>query len=321
MQPSPRYQLRMLKHSTSNIVSVTLLVAAMSASTLASASESIDYVAEHLLEAPMDARYQTFPQAPADLSRSETRLQLGYAHVDAGRLQNDVPLLGLQYFYPWQEKWSLLGGVFWDEYQIGGSHGRDEAAPLYGVTPGLPSSFAVDITDISGSASHYGISLAANYRYDQRWNLQAGVALERLDVHRFRVSFTTVDLQNNFAGQLNYDGAYNMLTPFCAAEWKPNFASKYFTSTLRTLFAFPLPRVGFKGGISGPDFNVSGDTDAAGHGSHIPDPFLGVGFTLEHKASGVRVDLGAPIYSRIYQPVVHKGIKNPLTLGVSLPLG
>ncbi len=289
--------------------------------TSAFAAESIDYVAEHLLEVPMDARYQAFPQSPEDLSQAETRLQLGYAECGGSRMQNAVPMFSLQYYYPLKGRWSLLLGTFWDKYQISGNRGSAFAEPIYGDVPQLPKSFNVNMTAVTGDGSHYGVSFAVNYHYRDNLNLQLGLALERLDVDRFRVEFDTVDLENNFSGTLDYQAAYNIVTPYTALEWQPGFIIRHnIASRFRVLFALPLPRVGFIGRVSGPDFDVEGDAKAAGYGAHIPDPYLAIGYTLEHKSSGWRVDIAAPLYTRLYEPVAHREIDNPLTVSFSLPL-
>ena len=118
------------------------------------AEESIEYVAEHLLEAPMDTRALAFPVAPANILASEARLQLGYSSFDAGKLHNKVPTLGAHYFLPLNERWGFLAEGFYDSYTFSGEKGKAVGQVLMVNAPNVPDKFAVDITNVSGSGKY-----------------------------------------------------------------------------------------------------------------------------------------------------------------------
>src|SRR4029079_172809 len=78
--------------------------------------------------------------------------------------------------------------------------------------------------------------------------------------------------------------------------------------------ALPFPRRGFAGRISGPRFDLAGDSEKADHGVHVGDGYLGIGVTLEHRPSGFGIDLGATLFHFGAERVIHKGIDRPLLL-------
>ena len=284
------------------------------------AEETIEYVAEHLLEVPMDARALAFPKIPSNESETEARIQVGYGHFNAGKLSNSTPMLGAQYFYPFNEDWGLLGGAFYDGYQFSGKKGKAVGGVLVVNAPNVPPKFDVDITNIDGSGRYTGASLAVTYTPGETWRWQLGYARSVLHINKFKINFNTTSLNNNFSGSFDYANRYDVNTLFLAIEMAPRGLLSNFTYSPHLIAVMNGPRAGFQGRFTGPDFDYSGNTNTNGKGTHIPDSYLGVGVNIEHKPSGFRVDLGATIYTYAFEPYGHKGISTQLFVTMSFPI-
>jgi hypothetical protein len=284
-------------------------------------AESVDYVAEHILEAPMNARYQAFPDRPTDGELSETRMQMGYLRLKGSLLKSSTLMLGLSKYSPWENKRGFMLAGFFDYSLYGGDAGVSEAEAYYIQGASLTRPVQMQVQDVSGSGYHTGLSAAFVERFTEHWTLQWGIAGEFLHVEKFKVSFFTLNQPSAFSGQINYAGDYLMATPFVSQEWK--FSSEKYKKDLglRLVVAWPLPRVGFQGEFTGGGVNESGSTKDTAHGTHIPDPYAGLGLSLADRASGWRIDLGASLFMFMTEgKIFHKGLNAPLFLSLSVPL-
>jgi hypothetical protein len=192
-------------------------------------------------------------------------------------------------------------------------------APSFGRAAQLPQQFDVQVDSVSGSGNHFGLSLAYAQGLSGGARVQAGLALERLDVREYRVAFRTLDLAQNFDGAVDYSGIYNIVTPFAIYESLRRPLTAGWSGGWSATIAWPLPRRGFIGRLTGLGIDFQGSTASAGNGKHIPDPFLGLGYTFEHKATGLQVDLGATLFSYVVEPLGHRKIDQSLFINLSLP--
>ena len=60
--------------------------------------------------------------------------------------------------------------------------------------------------------------------------------------------------------------------------------------------------------LTGPGFDLQGDTDAAGHGKHFGDPSLALGIDATYEPWGLSVDLGSTLSQATLERLVHAGI-------------
>ena len=74
------------------------------------------------------------------------------------------------------------------------------------------------------------------------------------------------------------------------------------------LLAVPLPRRGIAGRITGPGFELSGDTASAGNGKHFGDVALALGFDFVYEPWGLSVDIGSTISQALLERQVHRGV-------------
>lgn len=229
----------------------------------------------------------------------------------------DVPMLGLQYYSPVNRARGLKFGVFYDYYRLSGNRGEALIEPSFAKLVGRPGKFRANLTDVDGSGFHAGVSCSYVFLRKNGANFQIGVTLETLVVRKFQLRFDSIDLPENFSGAVDYAGTYKAVTPTLSYEAAPDDFRQGWNGRLKVSFSVPLPRVGFKGRISGPDLELSGDTDKIGKGTHIPDMYISIGYSMEQVSSGFRFDVGYLLYSYIVEPLAHTDIESPLFMGFS----
>ncbi|MCB1693019.1 MAG: hypothetical protein KDI19_09655 [Pseudomonadales bacterium] len=301
--------------ATTRLASLALIVVPL----LANADETFEYVAEHLLESPMNATLVSLPLIPSSTDHLSTRVHLGYGSFSGGRLSARVPMASVDGYFPITRRWGVLASGFYSRYGISGDSGSSTAGFSVLDTPRFPARFQVNLNDVSGSAKYYGASVALTWQSGLGVNFQAGAARSRLDVSRFDVAFHTLDLSTNVDATADYSGRYNVTTLFTRVESTPMPLGARFTWTPHALLAWSRPRVNLKERVSGPGFDYR-SVDSVDE-KHIPDHDIGVGVRIEHVASGVSLDVGATLWLLAAEPRLHKGIDPPLFVSVTVPLG
>jgi len=236
-------------------------------------------------------------------------------------MKSSALMLGAQHYRPSDDdrQWGWIFGGFIDRIRFYGNSGYGFADPAFVQNPPFRHPFDLYVTNISGDAVHAGLSLARTHRLSDRWAWQAGLTLEYYAVHSFRIQFDTRLPSNNFSGELNYASTYNTIAPYIGYRYFfPESSSTYVWSS-RIMLAWPFPHRGFHGHITGPGFDLEGDSDQAGNGKHIPDPFGGVGLTVESVQKRWRLDLGSSLWLFLVEGQVHKGNNPPLFVHFSWP--
>ena len=281
------------------------------------AKESVDYVAEHLLEIPMDFRYLALAQVPLDQHSKEYRIQLGMGQVEGGLISTQVPMLGFQYFLPLTEKRGLNFSLFYDEYSFSAKKGYAIVSPSF-TRQFSPESIDVEILGADGKGFHAGLGFSYIYFQPGGSNHQIGAIIETLDINKFEVQFKTLNLAQNYTGVVDYAATYNAITPYYSYEKNIDDFGNGWIGRLKITIALPLPRVGFEGRIRGPGFDISGDTREGLGTTNIPDMYAGIGYSLEHKASSLRIEVGGGgLYSYLLEPLVHKETNAPVFVSAS----
>ena len=269
----------------------------------------------------MDGRYLAFPETEYITDVSATRLQLGYLKITTEELASSTSMIGLQYYLPLNkaERSGLIFSGFLDNISFGGGTGIMPIDPSFtnNITFATPTD--VQLIDVSGKGIHAGITLAYTKREGNRaW--QAGLAYEYYDIRDFEIAFRTLELTSNFTGTLDFSASYNSWTPYYTHRWfHPDLSHKWLYST-RFIASWAQPRRGLEGRISGPGFDYTGNSADAGNGRHMPDPYIGVGFTLESRENGWRLDIGSTLFIFALEPRMHKGIDRPLLFTFNMPL-
>ncbi len=281
----------------------------------------LDYVAEHLIEINMDGRYLAFPDLPLDPSKTEARVQFGYAGFSAGILSSSAEMLGLQYYSnsKWLPDAGWIMGAFIDPIQISGKSMTAVFDPLFVDQFPFSTPTKVQVSNVDGRALHAGISLAFSQQYASQWGWQLGLALEYYKIGKFEIRFVTLDQIENFEAKADYSASYHSFTPYASVAWIWDESAQW-RFTTRIINAYPTPHRGFYGRVTSSNFDLSGDTEKAGNGKHIPDFYLGWGFTVEHKEWNWRIDIGASAFILLTEPQAHKGSTVDFFATVSFPL-
>lgn len=68
--------------------------------------------------------------------------------------------------------------------------------------------------------------------------------------------------------------------------------------------------------ISGPGFDISGNTDTAGNGKHFGDPSLALRIDATYEPWGLTVDLGSTLTQATLERLVHVGIDSNWSLAL-----
>lgn len=279
------------------------------------AQESIDFNAEHILEVPMDFAYLALPQKPTKGETEEWRVGYSYADTSASGIKAKVPMLTLHYYSEFEDKSGFSVGAFFQKYQFSANPQSIIVSPNFAALTAYPQTFNANLTQVSGSANHYGVSFGYYFDFEQDSHLQIGLLIEGLQVSQFKVDFVSQGFPIDFLGSIDYAASYNAITPYATYQFSEDQFADW-TGTLRAIFAKPLPRVGFVGSFSTSSYQVSGDSKSYADVTPIPDSYLGMGYTLEN-SNGFRVDLGALVYSYIFEPYGHTGFDSPIFLSFS----
>jgi hypothetical protein len=78
----------------------------------------------------------------------------------------------------------------------------------------------------------------------------------------------------------------------------------------------PLPRRGMAGRITGPGFDLAGNTADNGAGKHFGDPAISVGFDVTYRPWNLSVDVGATAAQALLEPIAHRGVTTNWVLDV-----
>jgi hypothetical protein len=79
----------------------------------------------------------------------------------------------------------------------------------------------------------------------------------------------------------------------------------------------PLPRRGVEGRITGPGYDLSGDTGTTHGDTPFGDPSVTLGFDVTYRPWNLTVDIGSTVSQALLEPVVHKGIDSNWLISAS----
>jgi len=121
------------------------------------------------------------------------------------------------------------------------------------------------------------------------------------------LNFTASDnFSNTATASTDYSANYPYWTPFATFEWRITHAAWQFSP--RFTAGVPIPTWGWRGRITGPGFDVAGDTEAIGRGRHMGDSFAGFGFGITYSPWNLTLDAGASLNQILLEPRIHQGV-------------
>jgi hypothetical protein len=311
------------------MLALVALPAAAVAPTMATAAaaEDIEFVAEHLAEVAMDNRYSTLPvwsslRAPpaAQVSASwASGLLLGYSRTRSGELSLGGPTLAGSLQRRLGAAWSATAYGFYDRESFSG---RGDQRPLRSVAFSslpLPLPAAASFDSRGGHMTHAGIGLAFARSGDGarlgRRDWVVGLQLERILLRGYAFDYRILaGPAADTRGTIDFDASYDHVTPFAGVELPRRYGR--WTLSPHALLAVPFPRRGIQTHITGPGFDLRGDTDAVGNGKHFGDASLALGVDATFEPWGLSVDLGSTLTQATLERIVHTGIDSNWSLAL-----
>lgn len=279
-----------------------------------SAAEDIEFVAEHLPEVAMDNRFATLPvwSSAGDATRSSSFAgQAGYARTSTGSLDMDGSMWAAAANRKLSRRWSAGAFVFYDRLNLSGNGDRRPLQTLF--SPGTPIFRPVmaGFDGLDGTVRHYGggirLSMASSRGWLGEHHWVGGLLWQRVELRDYRLTYRLLEgPEAGVSGQIDFDNDYSHVTPFVGLEL-PHVGTVW-SITPHVLAAVPFPRRGVVGHITGPGFDLRGDTEDAGEGKHFGDPSLTFGLDLTYLPAHFTVDIGTMLTQRLLEPVSKKGI-------------
>ena len=302
--------------------SIVLLVSALGAASVARAQEDIEFVAEHLPEAAMDNRYATLPlwnvTDPSDSAAYQ--FQGAYARSTAGDLSIAGPLLSFSARRPIGSETQLGAFGFYDSLQLRASHDSRPLQTLFAPQTPIERPMPADFSGLDGTATDIGGGLFWSRRVGEGWlgehSWVAGLLWQRVRLQDYRFDYRIASgSQSGTVGQIDFDAHYDHFAPFVGMEMPRTHGNWIFTP--HALVVYPVPRRGFQGHITGPGFDLSGDTADVGNGKHFGDPSVTLGLTLTYTPAQLSIDAGTLLSQALLEGWIHRGIESNWLLSVS----
>jgi hypothetical protein len=308
-----------MKASTSLLCSLAAIAAFP-----ALAKEDIEFVQEHLPEVAMDNRYATLPVWHGGANGADDKrfvAQGAYSFTNASALQIRGPLLSIGSHWNLRHAWQLTLFGFYDTLQLAATRETRDLQTLFAPSTPIDRPVAAEFTNLDGTMTDIGAGVSFARAFDSRWfgehRWLGGALWQRVTLDDCRFDYRlTAGPQSGLAGTIDFDATYVHVAPFIGFE-QPRDHGRWATS-LHVLAVYPLPRRGIVGHITGPGFDIRGDTAKAGSGKHFGDPSLTVGYALIYKPAHLSIDLGTLVSQVLLEPYVHRGIDRDLVLSFAI---
>jgi hypothetical protein len=282
----------------------------------ASAMESIEFIAEHLPEVAMDNRYAALPlwNACNDDARNTYcfGMNAGYARTHSGALSIDGPMFALNLARPLNEKLRFTAFVFFDDLALsGGTESRPLEAKFANPPLSLPAE--AEFSGLDGAGRDVGAGVAFNGAAHWRWlpsfEWSAGLMWQQVKLSDYRFDYRITEGPDaGTTGTLDYSATYSYVVPFFGAAWPHTHGDWRWVPHLQA--AAPLPAAPIQGRITGPGFDISGETGAIG------DTSLTIGFNVTYQPWNLTVDVGTTITQALLEPLIHEGVNHNLMVSM-----
>lgn len=292
-----------------------VLLLATAPAAVARDAEDIEFVQEHIAEVPMDNRFAILPvwnSVGASEQPWSFAGQAATAKTTVGNLQAAGPMFSVAASRTLGRGWSLGALVFYDKLDLTGD--RDVRPLQTRFSPNTPFERPVlaSFDDLDGRMRHYGGGLHFALDSDSGWlgvhRWVGGVLWQRVELRDYRLTYRLLEgPSTGLTGQIDFDADYSHVTPFAGLEL-PRIGERWAFSP-HLLAAMPIPRRAVVGHITGPGFDLRGDTAEAGAGKHFGDPSVTLGLDVTYLPARLSVDIGTLLTQRLVEPVIHRGIE------------
>ena len=263
----------------------------------------------------MDNRYATLPvwRSTGDLPRRWSfAAQAGFGSTSSGNLDIAGPMLSVAVTRALSSRWDVGALIFADALHLSGD--GDERPLQTDFSPNTPLSLpvAARFDDLDGRMRHYGggvhIALSADIRWLGAHRWVGGILWQRVELRDYRLTYRILEgTASGVSGQIDFDADYQYVTPFIGLEL-PRRWTRWSVSP-HVLAARPFSKRSVVGRITGPGFDLRGDTESAGQGTHIGDPSVTIGFDVTYLPARLSVDVGTLLTQHFIEPHINKGIE------------
>jgi hypothetical protein len=290
------------------------------------AKDDIEFVQEHLPEVAMDNRYATLPlwSNPAiGEARPGLEFQSAFASTGAGNLRISGPMLSIGGRWHFSPRWQLRAFAFYDALQLRAtSEDRDLQTTFAPNTP-IIRPIAARFSGLDGTATDLGFGVNVSRRVDDgvlgTHDWIGGVLWQNVELKDYRFDYVVQSgPQAGLSGTIDFDAQYDHVVPFVGLAIPRDYGN--WSTNAHALIAYPVPRRGIVGHITGPGFDISGDTADVGNGKHFGDPSVTFGYTITYRPAHLSLDLGALATQALLESRVHRGIDSNVLLSFSLAL-
>ncbi|WP_161810982.1 TonB-dependent receptor [Steroidobacter agaridevorans] len=295
---------------------------ALSMAAPAFAEHDIEFVAEHLPEAMMDNRYATLPVWDLGVPAESTAYQLqgAYSSTTSGDLSIAGPMFSLSASRRWSEASRLGVFGFYDPLRLQADYDSRPLQTLFAPTTPIDRPADAEFTNLDGTATDFGAGLYWSRHRSEGWlgehSWVAGLLWQRVELRDYRFDYLIASgPQSGLQGQIDFDAHYDHFTPFVGLQMPRARGDWSFTP--HALLAYPVPRRGFQGHISGPGFDISGDTADVGNGKHFGDPSVTLGLTITYLPAHLSIDAGTFFTQAYLEQKIHRGIDSNWLLSIS----
>lgn len=237
----------------------------------AAAAHSFEFVAEHLPEAAMDNRFATLPLFGGGTTPArpwQFTVQGAVARIGSGEPTLDGPMWSAAVRKRLNERWSVHALGFRDGLKFSGARDQRPLETLFTPTPlALPAEAL--FTDLHGTYRDTGAGVAFSLQDhgwfgERQWII--GALYQRVALRDYRATYQVLEGPSSGAtGFVDYSGNFTHVTPFAGLALLRECGA--WSLAPHAVFAFPVPRRGIQGRITGPGFDLSGDTAKAGTGT------------------------------------------------------
>ena len=288
------------------------------------AKDDIEFVAEHLPEVAMDNRYATLPvwggEPVAGADRSGYEFQWAFASTTSSELEIRGPLLSLGARLRFGDPWQLGVFAFYDPLELHADRESRDLQTLFAPSTPIARPVAAEFSHLSGTANDFGFGFYAARSVQEgvlgahRW--LGGMLWQRVELKDYRFDYRILSgPQAGAAGQIDFDARYQHVVPFIGVGFPRSHGA--WATDAHVLFTYPIPRRGVVGHISGPGFDIHGDTEDVGEGRHFGDPALSLGYRVTYEPAHLAFDVGSFISQAVLEPRVHRGIERNVLLSFS----
>ncbi len=296
----------------------------IAAATAQAATESIDFVTEHLAEVALNNGLATLPvwqRGWKDERSWRGYFSGGYNEISAQSMKVRGYMVAAALEHPLSSNWAIRGLLFADDASSSGSPGTRALNPIFlnPLPAGLPAEAAFG--NLDGHIRQYGTGVTATWRNHSGWmdgsEWMGGVVWQRLSLQHTMTTYTLLEgVGAGTSGTIDYDANYDYLTYIVGMQWHRRYAEWLFAPHWH--LTLPRPRGAVAGHMTGPGFDLAGDSATAGNRYHMGDGYLTLGFAITYLPAHLTFDVGTVISQYLLEPVVDEGIDRDLVLSMEI---